>query len=88
MLSSKLVYFTEYSNIFPKIVVTGLTANLKSKLNFFPSVFYINYLSLTENGKLDDDTVLFHLVLVFYMYRCIRKVFFMILHSFIVGISL
>jgi hypothetical protein len=42
---------------------------------------------LTENGILDDDTVLFHLVLVFYMYRSIRKVFFMILHSFIVGIS-
>ena len=87
MLGSKLVYFTEYSNIFPKIVVTGLTANI-SKLIFFPSVFYINYLSLTENGILDDDTVLFHLVLVFYLYRCIRKVFFMILHSFIVGISL
>jgi hypothetical protein len=86
MFGSKSVHFTEYSNIFPKMVVTGLTANI-SKLNFFPSVFYINYLSLAEDGIL-DDTVLFHLVLVFYMYRCIRKVFFMILNSFIVGISL
>jgi hypothetical protein len=35
MFGSKLVHFTEYSNIFPKIVVTGLTANFISKLNFF-----------------------------------------------------
>jgi len=35
MLGSKLVHFTKFSNIFPKIVVTGLTANIISKLNFF-----------------------------------------------------
>jgi hypothetical protein len=33
MLGSNLVHFTEYSNIFPKIVVTALTANINSKLN-------------------------------------------------------
>jgi hypothetical protein len=32
MFGSKLVHFTEFSNIFPKIVVTGLTANIISKL--------------------------------------------------------
>ena len=58
MFGSKLVHFTEYSNIFPKIVVTGLTANIKLKLNFFHIIFYINYLSLTENGILYDDSVI------------------------------
>jgi hypothetical protein len=48
------VHFTEYSNIFPKIVVTGLYSKHYIKIEFFPSVFYINYLSLTENGILDD----------------------------------
>jgi hypothetical protein len=54
MFGSKLVHFTEYSNIFPKNVATGLYSKHYIKIEFFPSIFYINYLSLTENAILDD----------------------------------